>query len=97
MYFSKVAAVNFKLEPHQRNIRDDGGGRARARLSEYYGLDNGAGGLEAAATSRSSAGGTGLKKESLRSTMKKLTSVSGEPTSPYDINSADFDADMYGV
>ena len=43
------------------------------------------------------AGGTGLKKESLRSTMKKLTSVSGEPTSPYDINSADFDADMYGM
>ena len=82
----------FKLESNGRNPRNDGGG-ARARLSEYYGLNNGE---EQDQEDKSQT--AAVKKEPLRFTMRKLTPASGEPVqvNPYDINSPDFDADIYG-
>ena len=57
-------------------------------MSEYYGLEDGAGGQSGAAAA---------KKQSLNSAMRKLTPSSGHPVqaNPYDINSPDFDADIY--
>jgi len=61
-------------------------------LSEYYGLDD-----NTNSESNNQQQQLVTRKEPLKSAMRKLTPSSGQPAqvNPYDINSPDFDADLY--
>jgi len=64
------------------------GGRARDKLSHFYGLDNG--------HVEEKVEHAVARKQSLKSTVRKLTPGSQSAnSSPYDINSANFDADLF--
>ena len=61
-------------------------------MSEYYGLDD-----NTNSESNNQQQQLVTRKEPLKSAMRKLTPSSGQPAqvNPYDINSPDFDADLY--
>jgi len=80
--------LQVKLDQNTGRPNGEEGGRARARLSQFYGLDDG---HEGAKISQGVA-----RKPSLKSAVKKLTPGSqSAPSNPYDINSAGFDADLF--
>jgi len=73
----------------RRSLAEESGRGTRAKLSEYYGLDNGY-------NEEKADQGAFAKRNSLKSSVRKLTSGSQATVSnPYDINSADFDADLF--
>jgi len=77
-----------KLDQHTGRPHGEEGGRARAKLSQFYGLDDGHEGDKV--------GQGTVRKPSLKSAVKKLTPGSqSTPSNPYDINSAGFDADLF--